>query len=381
MIIANFADQRAATDKPPVLHIDIRIPVPDRDAASLRSMQVLTYLAARRPVDLMALTGSATEEQTVALAGRGIRLLGAGDPNAIRQYLDQHGTRYDLIVMAWSRVATLFLRHARACAPAARLVFDTHDVNHVREFRHARAIGNQTLLRRALAMKRNEMEAIRAADRTIAISDVDRATFAALVPEACIRTVGIWIEPEPGPPPRTEPVILFVGHYLADANVDAARLLATDILPLVRAVVPEARLELAGSDPLPGIGGLGSAEVAVPGWEADLRPRFRRAAVFAAPLRFGSGLKGKILQAMVHRLPIVASAVAVEGTGLVARRDYLPAETPMEFALAILELLTDPEAGHRLAEAAAHVADERFSRAVVERQLDAVFADLPRAPA
>ena len=368
--------RHTAAGECPVLFLDVQVPDPDRDAASLRSMQVLSYLAARRPVDLLALTGTVTARNTALLRERGIRLVGAGDADLIRQHLDLEGSRYVIIVLAWSRIATLFLRHARACAPRAAIVFDTVDVNHVREFRHARAIGNQGLLRRALALKQNEIMAVREADRTIAITDVDRAALASLVPEACIRTAGIWVDPEPEPPPRTEPIILFVGHYKADANIDAASRLAADILPLVRSVLPDARLELAGSDPFPGVAGLASVSVAVPGWEADLRPRLRQAALFAAPLRFGSGLKGKILQAMVHRLPIVASAIAVEGTGLVPERDYLPAETSAEFAAAIVRILTAPDRGRAFAEAAARIASERFSREVVERQLDAVFSDL-----
>ena len=82
---------------------------------------------------------------------------------------------------------------------------------------------------------------------------------------------------------------------------------------------------------------------------------------------------------MVHRLPIVASAIAVEGTGLVPQRDYSPAETPAEFAAAIVRLMTGPDRGRALAGAAERVVHERFSRVVVERQLDAVFGDLLRA--
>lgn len=341
----------------------------------MRSTQVLSWLSARRPVDLFALTGSVTGDQTAALDALGVRVLGAGDVDAIRRYLERHGPAVDLIVMAWSRVATVLMPAARAFAPRARIVFDTLDVNHVREFRHARMIGSGPLLRRALAIKNNEVAAIRAADRTIAITDVDRATFLTLVPDARVDTVGIWVAPEPPPPPRSDPRILYVGHYQTVANIDAAERLAQEILPAVRRVVPDARVELAGSDPPAAVLALASRDVDVPGWQDDLSARYRLASVFAAPMRIGSGLKGKLLRAMVHRLPIVATAIAVEGTGLVAERDYLPAETVGEFADAIAGLLTNPARGRAISEAAARVASERFSQAEVERQMEVAFGD------
>jgi hypothetical protein len=89
-------------------------------------------------------------------------------------------------------------------------------------------------------------------------------------------------------------------------------------------------------------------------------------------------LKGKILQAVAHHVPLVATAVAVEGTGLVSGRDYLAAETPAECADGIVCILTEPAIGRRLAEHAIQVVQERFSRNVVWHQFDAVFGPLLR---
>jgi glycosyltransferase involved in cell wall biosynthesis len=244
-------------------------------------------------------------------------------------------------------------------------------------YRYARVTGNARRLQTALLVRGQEIAAIAAADATIAITDADRAVFAALVPGARIDVVGIWWEPvSEAPQPSQTPIVLFIGHYQAAPNHDAAVFLAREVLPGVRSRIADARLELAGSDPSPALTDLAGPGVLVPGWEADLGPRLRHARVFAAPLRFGSGLKGKILQAIAHRVPLVASVVAVEGTGLVSGRDYLPAETAAECADGIVRLLTDTRMGTCLAENAMLVLRQRFSREAVWRQLDAVFVPL-----
>ncbi len=288
-----------------------------------------------------------------------------------------HGSDYDLVFFAWCRTATAFIDDVKRLAPRAWRVFDTVDVNHVREFRHARVTGNANRLRTALQLRANEAAAIAAADVTLAITDTDRETLIALVPGARVEVIRQFSNPEaalprtPGPP-----IVLFVGHYQAAPNHDAAMVLARDIMPLVRSRVPAVRLQLAGSDPGPDVLALAASDIAVPGWEDDLRPRLAAASVFAAPLRFGSGVKGKILQAIAHRVPLVASSVAMEGVGLLPERDVIAAETPADFADGIVAVLNDPALGVRLAENADRVLRERFSREVVERQCDAILSPL-----
>jgi glycosyltransferase involved in cell wall biosynthesis len=364
------------TERPRVLFLDVKPLRPRHDAASLRSCQVIEYLTETADVAFGALSDTGLADAARSVGGSELRFLGAGDPAAIRAHIAAEGASYRLVVLSWGVTAAAFLADARRAAPRAAIVYDTQDVNHVSAFRQARATGDARYVGKALHLRQIERAAMAAADRTIAITDADRVVLEALVPSARVAVAGIWIDPDPQPRRPTGPTILFVGHYQAAPNRNAAILLAREILPRVRARVAGARLVLAGSDPNDELLALRSDCVEVPGWQADLRERFRAAAVFAAPLRFGSGLKGKVLQALTHRVPLVASAVATEGVGLRPGRDYLDAETPEAFAEAIQRILADPAGGARLAEAGAAVAARRFSRAAVRAQFAAIFAPL-----
>lgn len=115
--------------------------------------------------------------------------------------------------------------------------------------------------------------------------------------------------------PRRGPArIVFTGAMHYRPNADAALRLARDILPIVRREVPQAELFLVGRDPSPDLVAAGREPgVVVTGLVEDVRPFLDQGTVFAAPLRWASGIQNKVLEAMAMELPVVTSTPAAEG--------------------------------------------------------------------
>lgn len=361
------------------LYLDIAAVEPDRATSSVRSAQIVALAVARgMDVDVATLHPPLRPGHEATVRGLGATPLPWCDEAARRAFLAEHARGYDAIAFAFSNVARRFIVAARQASPHTVLLYDTHDVNHLREYREARTTGNRNTMRRALATRAHEAAAIRAADVTIAITEADAAVFRALVPEARVAVVSLWREPAAAAEFPGTPTLLFVGHYGASFNCDAAVLLAREILPRIRKHRSETRLVLAGSDPPDEIAVLAGLQIAVPGWQPDLAPQFAAAGIFVAPLRFGSGLKGKMLQAMAHGLPIVASAVAAEGMPLRDGVDYLAADTVEATAAAAVRLLEDEALARRLGESARQVLAAHYGRAAVARQFAAAL-DMARA--
>ncbi len=358
-----------------VLHLDIAVPRPDRAAMHVRSLQLLEMFVDRGfDVDVASLVRSEDRDDAVRLRALGVNSLPWCEEAQRHAFLDDRGHDYGIICIAWAKVARRFIDHARRAAPSALLIFDTQDVNHVREYREARVTGSERTLRRALQSRAVEAQAMRAADCTLAITDADAAALRALAPGARVAVVGMWRKPAPVARVTGDPTLLFLGNYGTPHNHDAALQLATEILPRVRQRRARARLILAGSDPSEALLALAGEHVAVPGWRADLKPHFSTASVFVSPLRFGSGLKGKLLEAMAHGVPIVASAIAAEGMGLVDGTHYLKADTPDDAAEAALRIIDDGQLGRCLAANAIDLLAKNFTRSVVDRQFAAVLA-------
>lgn len=161
---------------------------------------------------------------------------------------------------------------------------------------------------------------------------------------------------------KREGEVLFLGHYPHYPNEDAALRLARRIFPLVKAQLPSASLTLAGSCPTPAVQALAGPGVAVPGTLPDVRPLLWRASVFAAPVRYGLGAKGKILEAFAAGLPVAASREAA--AGIEGARDgehFLAAGSDRALADAVLRLLSDETLRARLAASALRLVREKFS--------------------
>lgn len=154
--------------------------------------------------------------------------------------------------------------------------------------------------------------------------------------------------PAPGAPVQERYDLLFVGNLSYEPNVDAALWLCEEIRPLLGAVT----IAIVGSHPGPKLRALGALPgVSVVGDVPEITPWYRASRVAVAPLRIGGGTRIKILEALVHGRPVVATPLA--GAGLAVGEDHgvLLAETAQEFATACRRLLLDRSAAAEVAAA------------------------------
>ena len=146
--------------------------------------------------------------------------------------------------------------------------------------------------------------------------------------------------------------MLFVGSFGHPPNIDAAVRLARDIFPGVRARVPEAILEIVGDAPPQAVRRLAGEGIVVTGRVADVRPHLDNAAVVAAPLRLGGGMRVKMLESLAAGKAMVATPRAVAGLGLEPGTHALIADGDGELSDALVSLLGDPELRRRMGGAA-----------------------------
>src|SRR5690606_19637712 len=132
--------------------------------------------------------------------------------------------------------------------------------------------------------------------RVVVVSEADRDELHALNPALPVEVIPNGIDLHDFRMPRRQrraKALLFVGNYEYAPNVDAALLLAREILPQVRQHEPDARLWLVGNAPPPELQALAGEHIKVTGRVPDVRPYLARASVFACPLRLGAGIKNK----------------------------------------------------------------------------------------
>ncbi len=143
--------------------------------------------------------------------------------------------------------------------------------------------------------------------------------------------------------------VLFTGNMSYPPNVDAARYLAQEIMPKVWNQHPSAQLILAGATPHPSLKALQNQRIIVTGWVNDMREYYNQASVFVAPMRMGTGLQNKLLEALAMHLPCVTSPLANHSLGARDKHEILIGAHASEFAEHISRLLSDKNYAYTLA--------------------------------
>jgi len=142
--------------------------------------------------------------------------------------------------------------------------------------------------------------------------------------------------------PKIPHAVAFSGVMDYPPNVDAAIYFADQIWPLILNEVPDAVLHVVGKNPTAEVRALARrGHIAVTGTVPDVKEYLRRMEVYVCPMRLGSGMKMKIVEALACALPVVSTTLGAEGMDLVAGRDILVADEPPAFAAAVLRFLGD----------------------------------------
>lgn len=226
---------------------------------------------------------------------------------------------------------------------------------------HAAAGPKRLALRvEAANVRRFEATAFARFGRVAVLTERDRAALAAVAPHLPLAVVPHGVDAERfAPPPgatRRPATLVLHGVLSYPPNVTAARTLVEEVLPRVRASVPEVEVVLVGREPAPAVVALGRHPgVTVTGAVDDVRPWLAAATVYACPMTTGGGVKNKVLEAMACEAPCVVTSTAVEGLPVVAGRHALVEEDLDAFAAAVVGVLRDPRAALGLGRAGAEL--------------------------
>jgi glycosyltransferase involved in cell wall biosynthesis len=222
---------------------------------------------------------------------------------------------------------------------------------------------------------RYEREVAARAAGGIVIAALDREAIGD--PRLAIIPNGVDIDALPYHDSEREPAtVVFTGNMGYQPNVDAVTWFAAQCWPAVRARVPNARFMIVGARPAPGVTALARLPgIEVTGRVESMAPYLNRAAVAVCPIRCGSGMQNKVLEAMAAGVPLVTTAFANRSIGADGGREarVVADGDAAGFVDATLDLLGNPAAGRRQAEAARGFVEAGFAWSHRADQLVAVF--------
>lgn len=164
--------------------------------------------------------------------------------------------------------------------------------------------------------------------------------------------------------------ILFTGNMDYAPNVDAVIYFTANILPHIRAKMPNVKFVIAGQRPVPKVTALANDHVVVTGFIQDLAAMYNSASVVVAPLRFGAGTQNKVLEAMAMGVPVVCSHIGFAGLNIISGEGAIMETRPEAFAHSVIELLSSADHRRSVGLAGMHVIRSRFDWNIIAKQLE-----------
>jgi len=319
-----FRARDRSHSKKTLLYIDHYVPMHDQDAGSRSTFQYLELM-----VDIgyrIVFIGDnfvAHQPYTTMLQQMGIEVLySSWYRRNWKNWLKKNGEYIDYAYVSRPHIATRYIKHLKKFTKA-KLVYCGHDLHYLREQRHYQVSGNSAHLKSSEKWRRTEIDILQEVDNGYFFSDVEVEELKKVLPDKTVRVIPLFLyedeELELGSSVLAcdRSGLLFVGGFMHEPNIDGIIWFVQEILPLIRRRLPDVTLTVVGSNPPKEIAILAQNGVVITGYisEEQLLQHYARTRVVVAPLRFGAGIKGKVVEAMRYGVPTVTTSIGAEGIG------------------------------------------------------------------
>jgi glycosyltransferase involved in cell wall biosynthesis/SAM-dependent methyltransferase len=365
----------------PFLVIDLVTPTPDQDSGSVDAYSQLKILheLGYQPSFLPSLNLEREGHYTGDLERIGVECWYRPWITSVEDHLEKYGDRYRYVMISREPTAASCMNLVLRTCPRARVIFNTVDLHYLREQRQAELSGDDAQRKIARAVRERELGAMQKADITILISAAEQDLIARELPGVRTYQVPLIMDiPDRRPTPFEERRdVLFIGGFRHLPNVDAVSWFVASIWPRVKVRIPGARLHVVGSNPTPAVLELAGDDVLVHGFVPDVSGFFNNCRLSVAPLRFGAGLKGKVGRSLGYGLPVVATPMATEGSGLTHGAEILVAASEREFAEGVVRLYEDKALWHDLSAASLVFYEEHYSYSAGRRTFAGLLDQVP----
>jgi glycosyltransferase involved in cell wall biosynthesis len=223
------------------------------------------------------------------------------------------------------------------------------------------------------AIKDQEISLIRKFDKIITLTENDKVVLSTdIAPENIYvspATVKVELNQNNEFSPFTNKLV-FIGSSIHLPNKDGIKWFIDHVLPLIEKIIPDIQLDVAGSWDHKFIKEYTRRNVKFKGFVEDLSEVFE-SSLLIVPIRIGSGMRLKIIEAVNHMAPFITTSIGVEGLDFEDGKDCFIADTPQSFAEKIVRLSGDSAVQKELVNNASVRLKEKYSfESAIKRRLD-----------
>ncbi|MDF2180223.1 glycosyltransferase family 4 protein [Aliiglaciecola sp. CAU 1673] len=345
-------------------------PEPNSSAAGSRMVQLLRLF---KDAGYRIIYGSAAEpsQHAIELSSIGVEavtlVLNCSSFDDYIRHLQPDVVMFDRFMMEEQ-----FGWRVETHCPNALRVLDSEDLHSLRHARHVAFKAGEPVSNQYLhnELAKREVAAILRCDLSLMISEAEIAllTNHFKVESALLHYTPFMLDADQHPDVLTfaqRQHFVSIGNFRHAPNWDAVLYLKESIWPLIRARLPDAQLHIYGAYPPPKATLLHNERQGflVKGWAENALAVVGNARVLLAPLRFGAGLKGKLIDAALCHTPAVTTTIGAEGLYAELPSGLVVTDEPQAFAQAAVNLYTDAGQWQKHSNNAAQLIASRFNAA------------------
>ncbi|MEQ1494631.1 MAG: glycosyltransferase [Novosphingobium sp.] len=364
-----------------ILVVDHYVIQPDRDAGSRSTLGCIqAFLDLGWSVTFWPDNLYRDPDYTRLLQNMGVEVIyGSQYQGAFDTFIAARKDLYDAAFINRPHIAAPYIESLRRHTQT-RVLFYGHDL-HFKRLRAARTLGEPVTLDEIDGIKATELAVCEASDVVYYPDQEEVNLIAELIPPhtQCLALPVVVFADQviAGGEERANQIggserreILFVGGFNHSPNRDGIVWFVQDVLPKIRARLDGVILTIVGSNPTAEIFDLQAADVEVTGFvpDAELHQHYSQAGIAIAPLRFGAGVKGKVIEAMAEGVPIVTTLIGLQGINGADETAFI-GDDAEAFADAVVAALTDDAEAKLRALAALEFVKRRYSKGALKEAL------------
>lgn len=314
-----FVTRECGRGRKYLLMVDHYVPMFDKDAGSRCVYQYIQlFVDLGYHVKFIGDNFYPHQPYTQVLQQMGVEVLyGPYYANHWKDWLQENGKHIGYAFLNRPHIAVNYIDLVHQYTPA-KIAYFGHDLHFLREKREYEVTGNVQTLKSAESWKEKELALMRKADVAYypscveeqIIHEIDRSINVKAIPLNMFKdTKNIVFDAEQ----RKD--MLFIGGFGHSPNVDAVKWMAKEILPRLVELLPDIVVHILGSNPPEEIKSLASEHMKIHGFVTDeeLAEFYRNCRLDIIPLRYGAGIKGKVIEAMQYGMPVVTTSIGAEG--------------------------------------------------------------------
>lgn len=314
-----FAARDRSGGKKVLLMVDHYVPQYDKDAGSRTVFQYLRMFVNKGyHVKFIGDNFYRHEPYTTTLQQMGIEVLyGSYYAGHWKEWVQENADFIDYVFLNRPHISVHYIDYIRVHTKA-KIIYYGHDLHFLREMRKYELTKDSKALEDSEDWKKKELELMRKADVVYYPSYVEVQEIAKIDTAIRAKAITAYIfEDVVAHEYRFDQRknIMFVGGFTHTPNVDAVLWFTKEILPAILKALPDIIFYIIGSNAPLEILNLANQNVVVKGFVSDeeLEQFYGNCRISVVPLRYGAGIKGKVIEAMRYGIPIMTTSIGAEG--------------------------------------------------------------------